>query len=190
MNRSDRGQRLLIVAGVLLLLAVAAYLIDDAGRQPHRMAATRPADAPEIAVYFSPRGGCTDALVSLIVSAKRRVRVQAYSFTSRPIADALIAAHRRGVAVEIVLDRGQRGSPVGMGDECAAAGIPVTYDAKHAIAHNKLTIIDDKVVSTGSFNFTHAGEASNAENLTVIRDARTAGTFEANWAAHRRHSER
>jgi phosphatidylserine/phosphatidylglycerophosphate/cardiolipin synthase-like enzyme len=190
MNRSDRGQRLLIVAGVLLLLAVAAYLIDDAGRQPHRMAATRPADAPEIAVYFSPRGGCTDALVSLIVSAKRRVRVQAYSFTSRPIADALIAAHRRGVAVEIVLDRGQHGSPVGMSNECAAAGIPVAYDAAHAIAHNKLTIVDDRIVAGGSFNMTASAEARNAENLTVIRDARTAATFDRQWAEHRQHSER
>ena len=50
------------------------------------------------------------------------------------------------------------------------AGIPVLIDAKHAIAHNKVMVIDDQTVITGSFNFTKAAEEHNAENLLVIRD--------------------
>jgi hypothetical protein len=47
-------------------------------------------------------------------------------------------------------------------------GVPVWIDSKHAIAHNKVMIIDGANVITGSFNFTKAAEKSNAENLVII----------------------
>ena len=59
-------------------------------------------------VYFSPRGGCTEAVVHELDQAKSTVSVQAYSFTSAPIAKALVEAYRRGVKVEVILDRSQR----------------------------------------------------------------------------------
>src|SRR6266478_2676672 len=62
---------------------------------------------PSIAVYHSPKGGCTDAVVKEVHKARKEVLVQAYSFTSKPIAEALIEAKKRGVHVEIVLDRSQ-----------------------------------------------------------------------------------
>lgn len=187
MTRADRGPVLLIVGGVLMILAVVAYLIRDAEDRQSAIMAARPA-SPTLSPYFSPHGGCTEAIVGLIGSARRRVCVQAYSFTSRPIADALIAAHRRGIDVAIVLDRGQRTAPGSLGGECAEAGIPVAYDGKHAIAHNKLLIVDGKAVSTGSFNLSAAAEG-NAENVLIVRDTPTAAAYEANWTEHRGHSE-
>jgi phosphatidylserine/phosphatidylglycerophosphate/cardiolipin synthase-like enzyme len=62
-------------------------------------------------------------------------------------------------------------------------------DAKHAIAHNKVMIIDGEAVITGSFNFTKAAEESNAENLLVIRDKKLAERYIKNWQEHERHSE-
>jgi len=59
-------------------------------------------------VHFSPHGGCTAAVVETLGKAKATVLVQAYSFTSTPIAKALVEAHRRGVKVEVVLDKSQR----------------------------------------------------------------------------------
>lgn len=56
---------------------------------------------PPIQVYFSPKGGCTEAVVKELDAAKETVLVQAYSFTSAPIANALLAAHKRGVKVEV-----------------------------------------------------------------------------------------
>lgn len=58
-------------------------------------------------VYFSPRGSCTEAIISQIDSAKSDVLVQAYSFTSAPIAKALLNAHKRGIRVETILDKSQ-----------------------------------------------------------------------------------
>jgi phosphatidylserine/phosphatidylglycerophosphate/cardiolipin synthase-like enzyme len=59
-------------------------------------------------VYFSPNGGCTQAIVREITDAKSEILVQAYSFTSAPIAKALVSAHKRGVKVEAILDKSQR----------------------------------------------------------------------------------
>jgi len=50
-------------------------------------------------------------------------------------------------------------------------------DANHAIAHNKVMIIDGETVLTGSFNFTKAAQEKNAENLLIIRDAALAAQY-------------
>ncbi len=62
-------------------------------------------------VCFSPRGGCTDAIIDQITHAKYEILVQAYSFTSAPIAKALLNAHKRDVKVETILDKSQGRPP-------------------------------------------------------------------------------
>lgn len=140
-------------------------------------------------VYFSPRGGCTEAIVAALRQAKKTVLVQAYSFTSAPIAGALRAAHDRGVEVRVLLDRSQRTEHYSSSTFLAHAGIPTWIDAAHAIAHNKVMVIDGATVVTGSFNFTKGAEERNAENLFVIKDAGLASLYAENWESHRRHSE-
>ena len=61
-----------------------------------------------IAVYFSPNGGATEAVVRALNAATTQILVQAYSFTSVPIAKALVDAHKRGVTVLAVLDKSQQ----------------------------------------------------------------------------------
>jgi phosphatidylserine/phosphatidylglycerophosphate/cardiolipin synthase-like enzyme len=141
-----------------------------------------------IEVYFSPNGGCTDAVVKALGDAKQTVYVQAYSFTSAPIAKALVDAHKRGVQVKVILDKSQRTEKYSSADFVAHAGIPVQIDAKHAIAHNKIMIIDEEVVITGSFNFTKAAEEKNAENLLVIHSKDLAKKYLDNWREHSGHS--
>jgi len=67
--------------------------------------------------------------------------------------------------------------------------IPIKIDSAHAIAHNKIMIIDGETVITGSFNFTKAAEEKNAENLLVIRDKATAEKYIRNWQEHAGHSD-
>ena len=66
------------------------------------------AQAGSIRVYFSPNGGCTDAILSEINQAKTEILLQSYSFTSQPIARALIRAKQRGVRISAVLDKSNR----------------------------------------------------------------------------------
>ena len=145
---------------------------------------------PPIQVYFSPNGGCTDAAVREINAAKDTILVQAYSFTSAQIAKALVDAHKRGVQIQVILDKSQRSEKYSSADYVLHAGIPMFIDAKHAIAHNKVMVIDGATVITGSFNFTKAAETSNAENLLVIRSPELAAKYAANWQTHLEHSEK
>jgi phosphatidylserine/phosphatidylglycerophosphate/cardiolipin synthase-like enzyme len=144
---------------------------------------------PPIEVYFSPKGGCTEAVVKEIDAAQTTILVQAYSFTSVPIAKALVDAHKRGVKIQVILDKSQRTEKYSSADFVQHAGIPIRIDDKHAIAHNKVMVIDGQIVITGSFNFTKAAEESNAENLLVIRDKEIADKYAANWKVHADHSE-
>jgi len=151
---------------------------------------TLPQETPsQCEVYFSPHGGCTDAIVRELNKAKSTVLVQAYSFTSAPIAKALLNSHKRGVKVEVILDKSQRTDKYSSATFLFNAGIPTKIDAQHAIAHNKVMIIDGETVITGSFNFTKAAEEKNAENLLIIHDKKIASLYAKNWQDHARHSE-
>jgi phosphatidylserine/phosphatidylglycerophosphate/cardiolipin synthase-like enzyme len=141
-----------------------------------------------IEVFFSPLGGCTAAVVNALDGANETVLVQAYSFTSAPIANALARAHKRGVKVKVILDKSERTEKRSQATFLKNAGIPTSIDDKHAIAHNKVIIIDRRIVITGSFNFTKEAEESNAENLLVIRDAGLAEEYARNWREHLGHS--
>ncbi len=140
-------------------------------------------------VCFTPGGDCTRIVTHEIDGAKKSVRVQAYSFTSAPIAKALVDAARRGVHVEVILDRSNRTGRYSGLTFLTHANVPTSVDCKHAIAHNKIIIIDDAIVLTGSFNFTKAAQEHNAENLLVLRDPVLAEKYVGNWRAHLAHSE-
>ena len=142
-----------------------------------------------IQVFFSPSGGCTEAVVEALGQAKTDVKVQAYAFTSTQIQKALVDAHKRGVRVEVILDKSQRTEKYSAADFLAHAGIPTRIDPQHKLAHNSIMVIDAGVVITGSFNFTEAAEHDNAENLLVIRSRGLAARYAESWDAHAVHSE-
>src|SRR6266850_2028744 len=82
-----------------------------------------PAD-PYWEVCFSPRGGCAALIVKTIAAAHSSVLVQAYSFTSAPIAKSLLNAAQRGLTVDVILDRSQRSERYSIADFLLNAKIP------------------------------------------------------------------
>jgi phosphatidylserine/phosphatidylglycerophosphate/cardiolipin synthase-like enzyme len=145
---------------------------------------------PGIGVHFSPKGGCTDTVVQELKNARQEILVQAYSFTSDPITFGLIEASKRGVHVEILLDRSNDQDAHSDMHIFLEHGMAPLIDAKHAIAHNKVMIIDRKVVVTGSFNFTNQAEHENAENLVVIRGMpELVNAYRDNFRVHKEHSQ-
>ncbi len=142
-----------------------------------------------IQVAFSPNNGVTNMVVNAIDSAKKSILVEAYSFTSKDIANSLLAAKNRGVAVNIILDKSQVSQQYSSSRFFANQGFMVKIDNKHAIFHNKVMIIDDKTVITGSFNFTKAAEAKNAENLLILNNnPELAKLYTQDWLSHWQHS--
>jgi phosphatidylserine/phosphatidylglycerophosphate/cardiolipin synthase-like enzyme len=150
---------------------------------------TQPSASGGTTVCFTPGGNCTDLIVSAIAGAKTSVLVQAYSFTSAPIAKALLDAHKRGVRVHVILDKSQRTEQYSSADFLANQGLPTTVDAHHAISHNKVMVIDGETVMTGSFNFTKAAQERNTENVLIVPDTALAAQYTQNWQAHAQHSQ-
>lgn len=142
------------------------------------------------AVYFSPNGGATHAILDGIRSAKRTLLVQAHLFYSMQLARALVRAHQRGVQVHVILDANAQPHypPVPAVALLLGSGIAVSLDGRHAWAHDKIMILDGEIVITGSYNWTLAAEKENGENLLVIRDPRLAGVYTENWRCHADHS--
>lgn len=134
-----------------------------------------------ITVGFSP-GNAEQTVVGVIDGAKRTIDVAAYSFTSRPIASALLRAKERGVRVAIVADRSQKTARYTSVRFLANKGIPVRIDSRYAIMHNKFMVVDNSTVETGSFNYTKAATLHNAENVLVVRDAPSvAARYATEW---------
>jgi phosphatidylserine/phosphatidylglycerophosphate/cardiolipin synthase-like enzyme len=145
---------------------------------------------PTVEVCYSPKGGCTEAVVREIGRARNEVLVQAYSFSSKPIAEALVAAKTRGVQVTILLDKSNETEAYSDLPVLMEHGLAPLIDAHHAIAHNKIMVIDRKTILTGSFNFTHQAEAENAENLLILKGhSGLARKYCENFAAHKSHCQ-
>jgi phosphatidylserine/phosphatidylglycerophosphate/cardiolipin synthase-like enzyme len=136
-----------------------------------------------ITAAFSPNSGATKLVTDTIHQAKKQILVQAYSFTSPAIAKALADAKARGVDVEVILDKSQWTEKYSGATYLANHKIPVLIDDKHAIAHNKVMIIDGNTVITGSFNFTKAAEEKNAERESSGRETErnAAGSECGSW---------
>lgn len=148
--------------------------------------------AAQMELRFSPDGGCTSAIIQEIQKAKHKILLLSYSFTSDPIAMALIVAEQRGVEVEAVIDSGRTGEGSGDAFRIQAAGAEVYSDNAHAIQHQKVIVIDPgeetASVILGSFNFTAAAEFSNAENMLIVRSRELAAAFDRNYQEHKSHS--
>ncbi|MFO1518639.1 MAG: phospholipase D family protein [bacterium] len=138
---------------------------------------------------FTPDNNCTSQIDREIDQAKETLQMQAFSFTSYPIAKALAAAQKRGVRVEVILDRDNFLKEFTQSKILLEAGIPLYLDGNHQTAHNKVVIVDGKTVITGSFNFTKAAQEKNAENVLILRDPQLAKVYSQNWQTHRQHSE-
>ena len=176
----NSGRRLigLSVFGIISLLLGSSPLVAQSGPK-------------DLHAFFSPNGGCTEAVISALRDAKKTVLVQAYSFTSAPIAEALVEAKKRGIDVQVILDKSQRTEKYSGATFLANGGIPVFIDADHRIAHNKVMVIDGQTVITGSFNFTKSAETGNAENVLLILHApELAARYGDNWKEHLAHSKK
>lgn len=171
-------KRSCLIAAIFVLGALfGGWLVHRSG--------TRGSSDLAVRVCFSPRlgDGCspTSAIVKQLSAAKHIVLVQAYAFTSRPIAQALIDAQTRGVQVRVILDEDSTCRMPSVPALLIQSSINTSLDDSTGLAHNKVMIIDDGIVVTGSFNFTNQAEFKNAENLVIIKSSAIATEYTQNW---------
>jgi len=146
------------------------------------------ARAAELSVLFSPRGGAAAAICAQVANSKVAIDVAIYSISEPSITAALLAAHKRGVKVRMVVDRAQQNDLYSSAPLLDRGGVEIRTDRREALHHNKYMVIDGLVVVTGSYNFTRSAEMENAENVIIVRDAAVARAFALNWAVHFDHA--
>lgn len=140
------------------------------------------AAAPSFEDAFSPDDGATQLVVKTIDEAKKSVHLAAYSFTSYPVAQALVRAHERGVDVAVVMDESNRHQRYSALPYLEKAGVPARTNNHYVIMHNKFIVIDGSTLELGSFNFTKAAEEKNAENILVIKNVPAiAADYDKQW---------
>jgi phosphatidylserine/phosphatidylglycerophosphate/cardiolipin synthase-like enzyme len=194
----------LIAAVALLLTSTPAAARSPTKPVDHVVASAPPATATAattavplpplsahatVDVFFSPGAGTDEALVALIGTARTRVWIAGYYFTSSSIARALERAFRRGVDVRVVLDRSQATLTQSSATYFHDRNVPLWIDARYPVMHHKFLVVDEGTVGFGSMNFTRAGARHNAENFNLFRHwTALAGTYAREFERLRRES--
>lgn len=184
--------RLVLLAFALLAACAAGAQAPQPGAEGAAPRHLPPVLAAQgtVQLAFTPWDNAEGMIVDAIRRAKHQILVQAFSFTSRGLANALIAAKRRGVDVQVMADREQTFSGESSRiPDLVRAGIPVTLEVRYQSAHNKVMVMDagtaDAAVITGSYNWTYAAQQKNAENVLLLRDSPdVANAYAANWRRH------
>jgi cardiolipin hydrolase len=128
---------------------------------------------PYVSTYFSPNRGAADQIIGFIDHCHETLDIAVYSVTHDEIADAIIRAHQRGVAVRVLTDAVQASNRYADDEKLEAAGIPLRRDTQAGSMHNKFCLGDvgttDRAVITGSFNWSANADRKNAENFVIVR---------------------
>lgn len=197
-RRMPRGSRAGVgggMRGILLALALswagaATAQNAAASGEPARTAPPALQARGTVQVAFTPWDNAEALIVDAIRRAKREILVQAFGFTSRALANALLAAKRRGVDVRVLADREQTfGGDSSRIPDLVQADIPVWLEVRYQSAHNKVMIIDagteEGAVVTGSYNWSYAAQYKNAENVLILRrNSELVDAYAANWRRH------
>ena len=128
--------------------------------------------------YFSPDDGAVDAIIATLQNAEVSIYFLAFSFTSDPIADILIAQANAGVDVIGAFEQRQyKSNTGGEFDNLASAGLDVYLDGNPYSMHHKVFIVDEEIVITGSYNFSRSAEERNDENVLIIHSPYVAARY-------------
>ncbi|MGH8751371.1 MAG: phospholipase D-like domain-containing protein [Burkholderiales bacterium] len=188
--------KLFLLKSSLALVLLVAALSTPAFQEPLIPSGKTLAATGTIELAFTPDQAADRMVINAVNHAHTQILVQAFSFTHRAIAQALINAKKRGVDVQLIADAEQTEKiSNNMIAGIAAAGIITYLDFQHLSAHNKIMVIDaggaDAAVVTGSFNFTHAAQFKNAENLIILRgNPQLTAAYLENWNHHLAHASR
>jgi len=171
-------QRMAVFLCLSVLAAVSWWQSVNAQAEP----------AEILGIYFTPPVGGAGGIARQIDGAKKAIKVMAYGFTSINLAEALVRAKKRGVDVALIQDEKSSQNNREALQKLLDAAIEVRSDGKHAIQHNKVMVIDQDVVITGSYNFTNSAETRNAENIMIVKSEYAARRYLDNWNNHWEHA--
>ena len=133
-------------------------------------------------VYFTPGEDARNAIASEIDTARNSIKVCVFTISDNILANALVAAHKRGVNVQIITDNDKsedKGSDI---EDMANAGLNIKEDRTANHMHHKYAIIDGDTLITGSYNWTRSAYKYNHENVVISYEKNLIHQFEKEFA--------
>lgn len=134
-----------------------------------------------INAYFSPDNDVEDIIVKRIQKAKKSIYFMAFSFTSDPIGEAMIERFKNGVSVQGLFEKNGSNTKESEYKKFQVEGISVKTDRNPRNMHHKVIIIDEKIVITGSYNYSKNASKHNDENILLIEDEEVAKKYLAEF---------
>ncbi|UOQ73016.1 phospholipase D-like domain-containing protein [Hymenobacter cellulosilyticus] len=136
-----------------------------------------PPQPAQTSVHFSPGNECVDAIRQFISHAAHQLDVCVFTISDDRITDALLSAHRRGVGIRLITDNDKlfdKGSDI---RKLHASGLQIRIDQTTDHMHHKFALADQRLVLTGSYNWTRSAATVNLENLLITDDATAVGRY-------------
>jgi len=138
-----------------------------------------PISALPAEVHFTPDGGIRRHLLDAIQDSRQRIDVAVFHITSTELARALTSAKTRGVRIRILTDheKARLDGPAMRIFRAAGLSVRVLGVREQSLMHHKFAIFDDRLVATGSYNWTQSAERANYENLILLDDPKVVARF-------------
>jgi len=150
--------RKIVIKRIVIILVISLAFIFS----PYALAKTE--------VYFSLYDNPEAVIINSVDTAEEFINIAMYTFTDIEIAQAILEARDRGIDIKIFLDRSQVKAKYSRSRYFVQNCIEVRISSNSYIMHNKFAVIDNKIVITGSYNWTASAGERNDENLLVIDD--------------------
>jgi phosphatidylserine/phosphatidylglycerophosphate/cardiolipin synthase-like enzyme len=134
-------------------------------------------DGSPVQVLFSAEDKAVSNLIALVNDAKISIRFLAFSFTDYPLAQAMIDRAKAGVDLKGIYETFGSNSPNSELKTFWCAGLPVRQDGNGSFLHDKIIIIDNTIVATGSLNYSSSADDENEENVVIVDNAEIAALY-------------
>jgi phospholipase D len=131
----------------------------------------------DIETYFSHDTDIMAIINKEIKKANSTINIMIYSLTYWPIAESLIIANEKGIKIRILFESDNI-DQWSMYDLLKRSGIECRKDSNQTLLHDKIMILDNSIVITGSANYTNAAKTTNNENIVIIRDRQISNSYQ------------
>lgn len=172
------------IISLLSIIAITSTLAGCGKAQAKNVKTAVKPTTNTVSSYFSKDNGKPDQqLIKVIGNSKSTLDIAIYSLTKENIVDAIIQAKKSGVNVRLITDRieSKSKSESKQLQRLKDAGVPIKINSHKGLMHEKITISDKSIVTTGSYNYTTAATKSNDEVLVVLNDSSSAQQFESEF---------
>jgi len=128
-------------------------------------------------VYFSAEDDVMTRIIPYVRGAQSSIRFFAFSFTDQPLAQAMIDRAGTGVDVAGVFEKVGSETESSQLRTLYCAKLPARQDGNPRFLHDKVIVVDNRYVITGSFNFSANATESNDENVIIIDNPEIASLY-------------